>query len=136
MNGTSRVTLAWPAVIIGVFVLLGVGAGLAYFLMRPADHNTNVQQTSAETPPVASGGSPPPPTVPPGGSATDVFVTLTPEATQRAGIVAATVSEGRADSMMRLPGVVEPNAYKQVAVTPLVGGRITRVLVELGQSVR
>ena len=136
MNGTSRVTLGWPALIVGAFVLLGVGAGLAYFTMRPADHNTNVQQSSAETPPLASGGSPPPPKVPPSGSARDVVVTLTPEATQRAGIVVATVSQGRADSTLRLPGVVEPNAYKQVAVTPLVGGRITRVLVELGQSVR
>jgi RND family efflux transporter MFP subunit len=35
-----------------------------------------------------------------------------------------------------LPGVVQPNAYKQVAVTPLVGGRVTRVLAELGQAVR
>ena len=136
MNGTSRVTLGWPALIVGAFVLLGVGAGLAYFTMRPPDHNTNGQQSSAETPPLASGGSPPPPQVPPSGSAPDVVVTLTPEATQRAGIVVATVSQGRADSTLRLPGVVEPNAYKQVAVTPLVGGRITRVLVELGQSVR
>jgi RND family efflux transporter MFP subunit len=136
MNGTSRVTLGWPALIVGAILLLGVGAGLAYFTMRPADHSTNVQQSSAETSPVASGGSSPPPTVQPGGSAPDVVVTLTPEATQRAGIVVAMVSEGRAESTLRLPGVVEPNAYKQVAVTPLVGGRITRVLVELGQSVR
>lgn len=136
MNGTSRVALGWPALIVGAFVLLGVGAGLAYFTMRPADHNTNVQQASGETPPVASGGSPPRATVPSGGSAPDVVVTLTPEATQRAGIVVATVSEGRADLTLRLPGVVEPNAYKQVVVTPLVGGRITRVSVELGQGVR
>jgi RND family efflux transporter MFP subunit len=32
--------------------------------------------------------------------------------------------------------VVEPNAYKQVAVTPLVAGRVVRVLVELGDQVR
>ena len=136
MNGTSRVTLAWPALIVGAMLLLGVGAGLAHFTMRPAAHNTNVQQAHAEAPPAASGVSPPPPTVPPGGSAPDVVVTLTPEATQRAGIVVTTVSEGRADSTLRLPGVVEPNAYKEVAVTPLVGGHLTRVLVELGQSVR
>jgi RND family efflux transporter MFP subunit len=46
------------------------------------------------------------------------------------------VSFGRDPSTLRLPGVVAPNAYKQVTVTPLVGGRLTRVLAELGQSVR
>jgi cobalt-zinc-cadmium efflux system membrane fusion protein len=136
MNGTSRVTLGWPVLVVGAIALLGVGAALAYFTIRPADHDTNIQQSSAETPPAAPGASPPPPTAPPGGSVPEVVVTLTPEAIQRAGIVVATVSEGRADSTLRLPGVVEPNAYKEVAVTPLVGGRLTRVLVELGQSVR
>jgi cobalt-zinc-cadmium efflux system membrane fusion protein len=46
------------------------------------------------------------------------------------------VTSARADSVLRLPGVVQANAYKQVAVTPIVGGRVTRVLAELGQSVR
>jgi RND family efflux transporter MFP subunit len=32
--------------------------------------------------------------------------------------------------------VVEPNAYKLVAVTPLISGRITRVAAELGQHVQ
>jgi cobalt-zinc-cadmium efflux system membrane fusion protein len=35
-----------------------------------------------------------------------------------------------------MPGVIQANAYKQVAVTPIVAGRVTRVFVELGQSVR
>jgi RND family efflux transporter MFP subunit len=58
------------------------------------------------------------------------------EAIQRAGIVLAPVSAGRDTSTLRLPGVVEPNAYKRVVITPLVGGRVTRVLAELGQSMR
>jgi RND family efflux transporter MFP subunit len=37
---------------------------------------------------------------------------------------------------LRIPGTVEPNAYKQIIVTPLVAGRVTRVLVELGHQVR
>jgi len=61
---------------------------------------------------------------------------LTPEAIQRAGIVLAPVSAGRDTSALRLPGVVQPNAYKQVVITPVVAGRVTRVLAELGQSVR
>ncbi|HWK12509.1 MAG TPA: efflux RND transporter periplasmic adaptor subunit, partial [Vicinamibacterales bacterium] len=43
---------------------------------------------------------------------------------------------GSGGSTFRLPGIVDANAYKQVVVTPLVAGRVTRVLVELGQSVR
>ena len=69
-------------------------------------------------------------------AASEVVVTLTPEAIQRAGIVLAPVSAGRDTSALRLPGVVQPNAYKQIVITPVVAGRVTRVLAELGQSVR
>jgi RND family efflux transporter MFP subunit len=133
MNGTSRVTLSWPALIVGALVLFAVGAGLVYFAMRPEPHNP---QSAASATPAAPSGAPPQAAAAPGGPAPEVVVTLTPEATQRAGIVLAAVTEGRASSALRLPGVVEVNAYKQVAVTPLVSGRVTRVLVELGQSVR
>src|SRR5262249_36273131 len=37
---------------------------------------------------------------------------------------------------LRLPGTVEPNAYRQVSVTPLVGGRVVRVSAQLGDRVR
>jgi RND family efflux transporter MFP subunit len=63
-------------------------------------------------------------------------VTLSQEAVKRAGIVLATARTGIEGSTLRLPAVVQANGYKQVSVTPLVGGRVTRVLVELGQSVR
>jgi len=63
-------------------------------------------------------------------------VSLTPEAVQRAGIVVGSVAAGHDAFALRLPGVVQANAYKQVVVTPLVGGRVTRVLAELGQAVR
>src|SRR6185312_7785677 len=95
-----------------------------------------VQQRPANTAPLAASGAPPPAATAPGGSVAEAVVTLTSEATQRAGIVLATVTSGRAGSTLRLPGVVEANAYKQVTVTPLVAGRVTRVLAELGQRVR
>jgi cobalt-zinc-cadmium efflux system membrane fusion protein len=43
---------------------------------------------------------------------------------------------GEAAADIRLPGVVEPNAYRQVSVTPLVSGRIIRVSAALGQRAR
>ncbi|MGQ0733993.1 MAG: efflux RND transporter periplasmic adaptor subunit [Acidobacteriota bacterium] len=65
-----------------------------------------------------------------------VVVTLTRDAIERAGIVLATVRDGSDTSWFRVPGVVQPNEYRRVVVTPLVAGRVTRVLAELGQGVR
>jgi cobalt-zinc-cadmium efflux system membrane fusion protein len=65
----------------------------------------------------------------------DVVVPLSDEAVERAGILVMPVSAGSAGVTIRLPGVVEPDAYRQVAVTPLVAGRVTRVFVELGARV-
>ncbi|MEQ1908116.1 MAG: efflux RND transporter periplasmic adaptor subunit [Vicinamibacterales bacterium] len=66
----------------------------------------------------------------------DVVVTLSQEAVERAGVTVATVATGTMSGGLRAPGVVEPNAYKQVVVTPVVSGRITRVAAELGQHVQ
>jgi RND family efflux transporter MFP subunit len=128
---TSRVTVSWPTLIVGGFGLLAAGAAIAYFASRPAPRTSSRQSNVAgavQTPGVASPSAP--------GTSLDVVVTLTPAAIQRAGIIVAPVLAGRNTSTLRLPGVVEPNAYKQVAVTPLVAGRVMRVLAELGQTVR
>jgi cobalt-zinc-cadmium efflux system membrane fusion protein len=66
----------------------------------------------------------------------EVVVSLSEDAVKRAGIELATVTAGAGSSGVRIPGTVEPNAYKQVVVTPLVAGRVTRVLAELGDQVR
>lgn len=46
------------------------------------------------------------------------------------------VVEAAVSVEVRVPGTVQPNAYKQVHVTPLVGGVVTHVAVELGQAVK
>ena len=55
---------------------------------------------------------------------------------ERAGIVATPVASGTSATEIRLPGVVEPNAYRQVVVTPLVAGRVTKIGPALGDRVR
>src|SRR5262249_61825929 len=100
--------------------LLAAGAGIAFFTLRPAPPNATAQKPSSGTAPAAS---PPAP-----GPAPDVVVTLTPEATRAAGIVLTTVTTRRGLVALRLPGGVQAHAYKQVVVTPLVGGRVTPVL--------
>ena len=72
----------------------------------------------------------------PNGPLSDVVVPLSREAAERAGIVVAPVASGASRTELRLPGVVEPNAYRQVVVTPLVAGRVTRVGPAQGERVR
>src|SRR5262245_40788160 len=57
-------------------------------------------------------------------------VTLTPELVARAGIKTATATRGTAIARLHVPGVVQPNAYKNVDATSLVSGRVTQVRAE------
>jgi RND family efflux transporter MFP subunit len=123
--------VGWPALIAGGIALVAAGAGIAYVAVRPTPPS-NAGQSSAVSANQTSAGSP----TPAPNAASEAVVTLTPEAIQRAGIVLAPVSTGDGTSALRLPGVVQPNAYKQVVITPLVSGRVTQVQAELGQSVR
>jgi len=133
MNDESRLTLRWPTAISAVVLLLLVGGAATYFMARPAiqDPVPPANQAGSTTPPVAAG-----PAAPTGSATADVVVTLTPDAVQRAGIVVASAQRGSGQSALRMPAVIQANAYKEVSVTPLVSGRVTRVLVELGQNVR
>lgn len=151
MTGDSHLSVRRSVAAVAAVVLLMAGAGATYFLMR-----TDRGAVSQETPdpghtPAAAGGlqsqrgdagdAPRQPPAPASqhaedASLPDVVVTLTPEAVKRAGIAVAPVSRARPAAAIRLPGVVEPNAYRQVAVTPLVSGRVSRVSAELGDQVR
>jgi RND family efflux transporter MFP subunit len=53
----------------------------------------------------------------------------------RAGIKTVEAITGTMNGRLRIPGVVAPNRYKQVAVTSLVSGRLTQVRAESGQRV-
>ena len=139
MNGESRVTIhKGAAAIVGLSLVL-LGAGASYLFMRssaemPERMDASAVSTSA-TP--AFGAQPSSATTgPKNAPLPDVIVPLTAEAVDRAGIVVAPIVSGVSAGGIRLPGVVEPNAYREVAVTPLVSGRITRVSAELGARVR
>ena len=127
MNGESRVSLRWPVVVASAVGLLAIGAGATYLALKGPTRSTVGGEMS-------TGMSPAPnPTAP---AAIAVVVTLSPEAVERARIVVAPVIAGSGVGSMRLPALVEPNAYRQVAVTPLAAGRVTRVMVDLGTEVR
>ncbi len=144
MNSNFRVTLRWPAVAAAAITLLAAGAGTTYLLMLRFSGSRQPAQEIAGSPSAMPTGNAPSPSGTGNGPSNrsnqrlpDVIVTLSREATKRAGIELASATRRSAgSSAVRIPGTVEPNAYKQVVVTPLVSGRVTRVLVELGDQVR
>jgi len=125
----------WPLLLVGGVCLVAIGLAIGYSL-RPApppppanvhsevDMPGGVHAAHGAAMP-ASGESPAP----------DGVVTLTPEMVARAGIKTSHVDAGTATTSLRMPGVVQPNAYKEVAVTSLVSGRVLQVRAELGQRV-
>jgi RND family efflux transporter MFP subunit len=131
MSGNDRVTLHWSVVAVAVIGLLAVGAGSTYLFM---------QKTGGVGRPVTDASAAPAPPLAPSSALDaplpDVVVKVSPEAMKRAGIELVAVTRGSGSSTVRIPGSVEPNNYNQVVVTPLVAGRVTRVLVELGAHVR
>ncbi len=139
MNGESRVTIHKGAAAIVGLALVLLGAGASYLFMRssaemPERMDASAVSTAA-TP--ASGAQPSSATTAPKNAPLpDVIVPLSVEAVDRAGIVVAPIVSGISAGGIRLPGIVEPNAYREVTVTPLVAGRVTRVSAELGASVR
>jgi RND family efflux transporter MFP subunit len=140
MTGEHRLSLSPTVTVVGVLSLLLIGVGGTYLIMRPGASRAAMPGMSS-----ADGSTPAPSAVAAGVASSgiegasapraDVVVTLTPDAVQRAGIEVSKVTVTGTDRV-RLPGVVEPNAYRQVVVTPLVGGRVVRVLVQLGERVR
>jgi membrane fusion protein, heavy metal efflux system len=138
MNQESRVTLPRTVAVLAALALLLAGAGATYLLMK-----VNATSGPGAAGDVADGPSrsaPPSPAEAPASSGTsplpDVEIPLGVDAVKRAAIVVTPVSDGASTSTIRLPGVVAPNAYRQVAVTPLVSGRITAVTAQLGERVR
>lgn len=139
MNSESRVTVRWPVLVMAAVVLFAAGAGAAYLGLRsrgasPPAAEDHAGLAAASAP--AAGASGEATSVNSSGALPDIVVTLTAEAVERAGITVVPVVAGTASGGLRAPGVVEANAYKQIVVTPLVSGRITRVAADLGQPVK
>ena len=134
MTSDTRVTMHKGAAALAAIALLAAGAGAAYIVMRSdagADgHGAAIPPPAAvqQSPSATAGAS--------NGPLSDVVVPLSQEAAERTGIVVAPVASGVSGTELRLPGVVEPNAYRQVVVTPLVAGRVTKVGPALGDRVR
>jgi RND family efflux transporter MFP subunit len=134
MTSDTRVTIHKGTAALLAVALLLAGAGATYLLTRTrAGSGGHIQETAssagAQQPAAAAAAASDAPLP-------DVVVPLSQDAVERAGIAVAPVGSGTSQAEIRLPGVVQPNAYREVAVSPLVGGRVTKVLPALGDRVR
>lgn len=141
MTEESRVSLPWPTLLGAALLLVGLGAGGTYLSLRFGALSRSGMGGPATAAPVAVSVPSTPaarPSAEPNATVTspDVDVSLTTEGVERAGIVVVPVRMANVGEGVRAPGVVQPNAYRQVVVTPLVSGRVTRMGAELGQVVQ
>ena len=128
MSPGTRMEVRRSALLAAAVALLAVGVGAGYALFAamhppPAAATAGARATSPALAP-----SPAP-------SPAAIVVPMTTEARERAGIAVIAVGDAAVGSHVRAPGVVEANAYKRVAVTPLAAGRVTRVGPQLGERV-
>jgi membrane fusion protein, heavy metal efflux system len=131
----SRARVRWPLLVAGGAGLVAAGVAVGYGLRPDApppaadahqeialsDHGHGAHVGAMP----ATGNSP----------QSNRVVMLTAELVARAGIKTAHAEMGTATTSLRMPGVVQANAYKEVAVTSLVPGRVMQVRAELGQRV-
>lgn len=125
MTSTSRLNMRWPIALLAGAALIALGAAAAYFGFR----GERPTAAARDTPPAADRPVAAAPL-------SDVTIALNADALERAGVVVAAVEAREGAEVTRLPAVIEPNAYRQVDVTPLAAGRITRVAAGLGAHVR
>lgn len=123
MNATESRERRWAwTAIVGAPALVAAGALGAYLYMRPS----STSRAAEPAHPAASAATLRP----------DVIITLAPDAIARAGIQTSAVRRGRATRQIQLPGIVEPNAYRQVVVMSVAAGQVRSVPAELGARVR
>jgi cobalt-zinc-cadmium efflux system membrane fusion protein len=130
----SRVS--WPVVAGLGACLLAIGVAIGYGIRGPAVIETDdLQETAEQAMPSSAAGHLHGPVPSSEGDAAEVVVTLRPDMVARAGIKTARATTGTTTTELRIPGVVQPNAYREVVVTSLVSGRLTQVNVDLGAQV-
>jgi RND family efflux transporter MFP subunit len=137
MSEHATVNLRWTVLVVAGAGLLATGAATTYFVLERSGTRRNHTEVTASRPAAGPAPAEAEAAAPASSDAApEIVVTLSQDAVERAGITVAPVGTGQTGTDLRLSGVVEPNAYRQVTVTPLVSGRVTHIMVELGQRVR
>src|SRR6266404_2692590 len=139
-SGRSRVVRALAGGLLAIgLVALGVAAGVwgerrnAGGSANPAPQNAPPPQGGTAMPGMSSAPAAAPSPADPAG---DVEVLLPADALAKVGIKTSTIAAVDASASVQVPSSVMPNAYREVKVTPVVGGIVTKVPVALGDTVR
>lgn len=111
--------------VLATAIVAAAGAG-AWYWLRPISRPSPTTPPMAMTLADAAAPSDPP---------QEVTVSIPSSEVGRLRLQLAKVTEATVATEIRVPGTVQPNAYKQVHVTPLAGGVVTQVSAEIGQSV-
>lgn len=112
----------WKLALAGA-ALFTAGVAAAVLLIGPRE----APATHEPPPAVAASGSEAPPAA--------VFVDIPADAVARAGIVATDVVPAGLPATIRMPATVEPDAYRVIPITAPAGGRVLRVMPQLGDRV-
>jgi membrane fusion protein, heavy metal efflux system len=133
-DGSSQRPSWRKRIALAALVAALVVAGVWIVAKRP-------QQTTPAPPDsmAAMGSMAMPPTSSPGAvsaTSTELQIDLAPDDLKKAQIHTVRVTNGATAAKLRVPGIVKPNEYREVHVTPLVGGVVKEVPVVLGDHVK
>ena len=128
----SQGPLWWKRIALAALVAGLVAAGV--WVVAKRSHNTAPPDSMATMGSMAM----PRASSPSAGSAasTELQIDLALDDLKKAQIHTVRVTNGTTTATLRVPGIVKPNEYHEVHVTPLVGGVVKEVPVVLGDHVK
>jgi membrane fusion protein, heavy metal efflux system len=124
----------WKRIALAALVAGLVVAGV--WVVAKRFHNTEPAPPDSMA---AMGSIAMPPTSSPGqasAASTELEIDLEPDDLKKVQIRTVRVTNGVTAAKLRVPGIVKPNEYREVHVTPLVGGVVKEVPVVLGDRVK
>lgn len=122
MTATNSTTPRILVLSLGALLVAAAGAGGMYLYLRAGTPDAPATNPTAATPAITG--------------PKEIAITLAADAASRVGIQTARPTLGQVGATIAVPGVVEPNAYKQVVVRSVAAGQVRSVAVDLGAEVR
>ena len=117
--------------VITAVIVLAVMTAIALYLTRQ-NQSGNVVGREVQSVESVAGQAAPAPV----GSITAADVTIPPEMLKRIGLKSEPAAMSSFNEQLRTAGMVQPSAYRETRINPLVGGRVTEVKAQLGDYVK
>ena len=126
----SRIRFVGYAAILAALVSGGVWFGTRHRGgVKPVSPDTMSSMSRMASPASAPSADAP-------GTSAELQIDLASDDLEKAQIRTVRVTKGVTTAELRVPGIVKPNEYREVHVTPLVGGIVKQVPVVLGDHVK